>query len=107
MNFEEDTTTYTLGVGRRLNDQLSVAVSYTYEAPGDQPSNTALAPTTGLQSLSLSGSYDMGDGMTLSGGITYGKPGDQFVENALLADPGASFDDNSVIGVGFRLGYAF
>ncbi|MEL6914969.1 MAG: outer membrane protein transport protein [Pseudomonadota bacterium] len=107
VNFEEDTVTYTLGVGRRLSDQLSVALSYTYEAEGNKPSTTALAPTTGLQSIGLSGSYALDGGVTISGGVTYGIPGDQIVENSVVDGGEVLFDDNEVIGVGIRVGFAF
>lgn len=107
VNFDDDTVTYTIGIGRRLTDQLSVAASYTYEAEGDMPSTTALAPTTGLQSITISGSFDAGNGITIAGGITYGKPGDQTVTNAFIDGGEASFDDNEVVGIGLRVGYAF
>ncbi|MEM1101338.1 MAG: hypothetical protein AAGH73_07385, partial [Pseudomonadota bacterium] len=84
---------------------LSVAVSYTYEDQGVIPSTTALAPTTGLSSIAVSGSYALDGGVTISGGITYGIPGDQIVENAIAGD--VPFDDNEVIGVGIRVGFAF
>ncbi|MEL6551224.1 MAG: transporter [Pseudomonadota bacterium] len=105
VNFEDDTITYTVGVGRRLSEELSVAVSYTYEEQGVIPSTTALAPTTGLSSIAVSGSYALDGGVTISGGITYGIPGDQIVENGLVGD--VNFDDNEVIGVGVRVGFAF
>ncbi|MEM9437637.1 MAG: outer membrane protein transport protein [Pseudomonadota bacterium] len=107
VNFDGDTTTITLGVGRRITEELSIAVSYTYEAEGDNPSTTALAPTTGLQSISVGGSYDFGNGLTVSGGVTYGVPGDQQVETAAVEGGEVDFDDNEVIGVGIRVGFAF
>ncbi|MEM7295761.1 MAG: outer membrane protein transport protein [Pseudomonadota bacterium] len=105
VRLDEDTYTFNLGVGRRITDEFSMAVSYTYEDRGNEPSTTALAPTTGLQSITIAGNYDAGNGVTISGGITIGEPGKQIVENGLVGD--VTFDDNKVRGVGVRIGYAF
>jgi len=105
VNFEGDTTTYSLGVGRRLNDMMSVAVSYTYEDRGDEPSTTALAPTTGIQAVNVGGTFNLSDNTTLTAGFTIGTPGDQIVENGVVGD--VDFDDNMVVGAGFRIGTRF
>ena len=103
VSFTEDTYTYSLGVGRRINDQLSLAVSLGYEAAGDRPSTTALAPTTGVRSITVGGTYAVSDTMSVRGGVTYAKPGQQTVP----PNDATTFDDNEVIGVGVQLGVKF
>lgn len=99
VDFSEDTTTYSLGVGRRINENLALSASVGYEAPGERPSTTALAPTTGSTTLTVAATYTM-DNVTLTGGMTYGVLGDQSV--AVF-----DFEDNTVFGFGARVGFNF
>lgn len=100
VRFNGDTTAYSVGVGRRLSDQWSVFATLGYEAPGNRPSTTPLAPTTGSSSIGFGATYTM-DAFEVTGGITYVVPGDQVVPNL------GSFDANKAIGVGIRVGYNF
>lgn len=104
VNFSGDTTTYSVGLGRRLSDSLSVFATVGYEEAGTRPSTTALAPTTGTTSYGIGATYTM-DQLELTAGISYVELGDQTVNAA----PGVAFDfdDNSAIGAGFRIGYNF
>ena len=106
VNFTSDSTTYNIGVGRRINENWSASVSYTHRTACTKPSDTSLAPTTGLDSLALGGQYTK-DAMTISGGLTYGIPGDQNVLNPRAPGGQVSFDDNSVFGLGMRIGFRF
>ncbi|WP_415920710.1 OmpP1/FadL family transporter [Tateyamaria sp. SN6-1] len=103
VNFANDTTTYSLGVGRRFNEQWSGSISFTYESAGVTPSTTALAPTTGTSAVAIGAQYKM-DAMTISGGISYIVPGDQLVNSSVGQ---ADFNDNDAIAVGLRIGYNF
>ncbi|WP_430448893.1 OmpP1/FadL family transporter [Rhodophyticola sp.] len=103
VNFTSDSTTYTIGVGRRFNENWSGSIAYTHRTSGATPSDTALSPTTGLDSITLAGQYEQ-DAFTVSGGITYGMPGDQVVNS--LAGP-LNFEDNRVLGIGLRVGFRF
>jgi len=104
VNFVGNTTSYEIGVGRRINDKLSLALSLGFEEPGNRPSTTALAPTTGSSSIGIGGTYQATDKLSISGGVRYVVPGDQTVNS--LAGP-IEFTDNSAIAVGLRLGYSF
>lgn len=104
VSFSGDTTSYTLGVGRRFNDKLSGAVSIGFEEPGNRPSTTALSPTTGYTTISVGGTYAISDATTLRGGVTYGIPGDQQAPSATgLQD----FNDNKVVGAGLQISMKF
>jgi len=103
VGFTSDTTTYTLGIGRQFNENWSGSISYRHQTSGTTPSDTALSPTTGLDSITLAAQYEQ-DNITVSGGITYGIPGDQVVISG--AGP-INVNDNEVVGVGIRVGFRF
>ncbi|WP_296425880.1 outer membrane protein transport protein [Yoonia sp.] len=96
---DSDVTTYRIGLGRRINDALSVFGRVTYEADtGDEASR--LAPTDGSTSIGIGGTYTM-DAVKFTGGIEYAMLGD-------ATDPsGVAFKDNTAIGIGLSIGYSF
>jgi long-subunit fatty acid transport protein len=100
VSHDNDTITYTLGVGRKFTDNWSGAVSVGYEKPaGGLASN--LAPTDGFLSLGVGGSYTQGN-MKISGGVRYVKIGD-----ATALSGASEFTDNSAVGVGVKVGWTF
>ncbi len=103
VNFTSDSTTYQIGLGRRFTETWSGSISYQHRTPGATPSDTALAPTTGFDTITLAGRYDR-DNMTISAGLTYGQPGDQIVNSRSGA---ISFDDNEILALGLRVGFRF
>ncbi|MCF6443254.1 OmpP1/FadL family transporter [Nereida sp. MMG025] len=104
VRFTEDTTTFSIGVGRRLNENWSVAATYGYESSGSRPGDTLLAPTTGSETFGLAATYTEGP-MVLTAGVSMGRLGDQSVP--LAPGQAATFEDNKVFGAGIRLGYNF
>lgn len=96
VNFADNETTYTLGVGRKLSDEMSAVVSATYLAPGATPTTNTLAPTNGRTAINVGLNYDMGDGVSIAGGISYQILGDQTV----FAE---DFSGNSAWGAGIRV----
>jgi long-subunit fatty acid transport protein len=110
VDYEEDVTTYTLGLGRQLTDRISAAASVIYEAqtstdfdPAVEDSGVSnLAPTDGQLGLQLAGTYLVGRGLELSGGVRYTRLG-----NATTRTLGAEFEDNNAVSVGLRVGYRF
>lgn len=96
---DNDVTTYRLGVGRRLNDDLSVFGRITYEdANGGIASR--LSPTDGSTAIGLGGSYNY-NGIELTGGIEYVMLGDA------TDGSGTEFSGNSALGVGLQVGFQF
>ena len=96
---DNDTTTYRIGVGRRINDQLSVFGRITYEdSTGDVASR--LAPSDGSTSIGIGGSYTM-DGVKITGGIEYAMLGDA------TDGSGTAFEDNTALGLGLSVGFSF
>jgi long-chain fatty acid transport protein len=91
--------TYNLGVGRRLNDQWSVAATLGYE-PSDGERTGNLGPTDGMSSFGLAATYTM-DNVKITAGVRYVDIGDA------TTSLNARFTGNDGIGVGFRIGYSF
>ncbi len=101
VSWDEDVVTYTLGVGRKFSDTFSGALSVSYEdKQGGAASN--LSPTDGYTSVSVGGTYIMGNGVELTGGVRYIMPGDATTETI-----GASFTDNSAVAVGLKIAYTY
>jgi long-subunit fatty acid transport protein len=96
---DDDVITYRLGVGRRINDDLSVFGRVTYEA-GNGGEASRLSPTDGSTSIGVGGSYTM-DGVKITGGIEYAMLGDATDAS------GVEFTDNTALGFGLSIGYAF
>jgi len=101
VSFNEDTTAYRLGLGRRFNDNWSGAVTLTHER-GDGLTTTLLAPTDGITAIGLAATYTGESGVQLTGGVTYGK-----LQDTTFTGTGTEFDDNDVVGAGFRVGFNF
>jgi long-subunit fatty acid transport protein len=108
VSYDNDTVSYTLGVGRKFSDSLSAAVSVGYEeAQGGFADN--LAPTDGNTSLSIGGTYTLDNGVELTGGVRYIWLGDATTE---LPIPGVGvlnpeFTDNSAVAIGLKVAYNF
>ena len=104
VSYDSDTISYTLGLGRKFNEQWSGAVTLGYEAPtGGFASN--LGPTDGYWSIGIGGSYTK-DNMKISGGIRYVSIGD--ADTTLGGNvAAANFTGNSAIGAGIKVGFTF
>ena len=97
--FTDDRVTYTLGVGRRLNDTWSILGSVSHEeSTGSTTGN--LGPTDGFTSVSLGAIYRK-DNMKITGGVRYVDVG------GATSFSGAQFSDNSAIAAGVRVGWSF
>ncbi|SIS88258.1 Long-chain fatty acid transport protein [Roseivivax lentus] len=102
--YENDTYTYSLGVGRRFSPEWAGSVSIGYEEQnGDIVSN--LGPTDGFWSLGLGAAYTF-ENVEVSMGARYVWIGDAETRNA-VAEPAGSFEDNTALGVGMKIGVTF
>ena len=105
-SYDEDTFAYSLGVGRRLSDAFSGAVSIGYEAAQGGFSGN-LGPTDGNVSFGLGGTYTTGD-TKVTAGIRYIMLGDADTENPFAPTTVATeFRDNSAIGFGMQITQSF
>jgi long-chain fatty acid transport protein len=99
VSYQSDRITYTLGLGKRFNENWSGAVTVGYEPKnGDVTGN--LGPTDGFKSLGLGVTYEM-DNMKITGGVRYVEIGDA------RTTIGANFTDNSALAAGVKVGWTF
>lgn len=104
VSYEDDVYSYSLGVGRRLNETWSVAASVGYEkSNGNFVTN--LGPTDGLKSFGLAAIYTQ-DNMKITTGIRYINIGDALTRAGAVA-PAGTFEDNDAIAIGVKVGYTF
>ncbi|MCK0119880.1 outer membrane protein transport protein [Loktanella sp. F6476L] len=96
---DDDVTTLRLGVGRKINDDLSVFARVTYE-DGNGGEASRLSPTDGSTAFGFGGSYTYNN-VKFTGGLEYVKLGDATDAS------GVEFADNSAIAVGLTVGYQF
>ena len=101
-----NTTSYSLGLGRKLNEATSASLTYSWEK-GTNPGGKSESPFTmsnGSETLSAGVQHKIGS-ITISGGISYTKAGDVDVTHS--SGLTASYADNSVTAVGIKFGYNF
>jgi long-chain fatty acid transport protein len=100
VNYDNDSITYNIGVGRKFNEQWSGAVSIGYEkSNGGIQSN--LSPTDGYVSVGLGATYTTGN-VKITGGVRYVDIGD-----ATSLSGNGNFSGNSAVAVGLKVGYTF
>lgn len=105
VDFENSTTTYTLGVGRRFNEQWSGALIGSYEpSSGTQSGN--LGPTDGQTAVSVAATYSPNERVEITGGLTYAFLGNTFTEVPVGggATTPSDFSGNNAIAAGIRIG---
>lgn len=97
--FDHDVITYQLGIGRKINDNLSLFARVGYEkATGGEASR--LSPTDGMTSLGLGGSWTEGN-IKITGGLEYVMLGDA------VDGSGTRFKGNTAMGVGLSIDVTF
>lgn len=104
VSYDNDTISYSIGVGRRFNENWSAAVTLGYEKQ-DGGISSNLGPTDGYKSIGLGATYSQ-DNMKITGGVRYVAIGDAQTQLGPVI-PSANFTDNNALGVGFRVGFSF
>ncbi len=108
VDYDNNTVTYAIGLGRRFNDQWSAAVTLGHEKThGGLVGN--LGPTDGYTSIGLGATYTR-DKVKITGGITYAKIGNARTRAPAPVPAGTAlsqFSDNKTVGLGLRIGYSF
>ena len=101
----EDTTTYTLGIGRKFNDNWSGSIFATYEPKGD-PLVSPLAPTNGYKGIGVAAVYTQ-DNMKVTLGVRYLDLGNADAETGTPDVARARMADNHAVAVGLKVGFTF
>lgn len=97
----DDGTSYSLGVGRKMSDDLSLSISAFYDG-GDGSGASELSPTGANRSISFGGKYSIAENADLSGGINYSMRGDATTSNL-----GATLNDSTVMTIGASVAFKF
>jgi long-chain fatty acid transport protein len=109
VSYENDTITYNIGVGRRLNETWSGSLSLTHEPSGGGFFGN-LGPTDGRTSVAVAAVYERG-AIKVTGGLSYSWIGDATTQApisvAAAGTPFGTFADNTSIAAGVRIGYQF
>ncbi|MHA3913632.1 OmpP1/FadL family transporter [Halovulum sp. GXIMD14793] len=103
VEYDSDTFTYALGLGRKFTEKWSGAVQVGYEA-GTGGLSSTLGPTDGFLSLGVGATYTM-DNMKITGGVRYVFAGD--TDTGVGGTQVGSFRDNSAIAAGVKVGFYF
>lgn len=101
VTYTNDTTNYSLGVGRKFNDNWSAAITVGHEASQGGIASR-LAPTDGSTSLGLGVTYTM-DNIKITGGVRYVELGDATTAGL----PVNSWKDNTATAAGLRIAFTF
>jgi len=102
VNYTDDRITYTLGVGRRFNENWAGALSVVHEpSVGGQSGN--LGPTDGRNAVGVGLTWE-NEQFEVSGGVQYSWLGDTFTVPAAGI---GNFNDNTAISAGMRIGIRF
>jgi long-chain fatty acid transport protein len=108
VNYQDDTITYNIGVGRKFSDSWSGAITAAYE-PSHGGFSGNLGPTDGYTSLGLAATYTYGN-MKISGGARYVWVGNARTEAPATFPAGTTlgeFKNNTAVAFGFKVGYTF
>ena len=100
-----NSTTYSLGVGRKVSEDLSLSLSTNWENGTEASGTSLLSPTNGYNGYSLGAKYSMNN-LTISGGVNYTTFGDKTITAAVGTDPD-KFSGNSVLSYGIKVGVNF
>ena len=96
-----DGDSYSLGIGRKISDDLSVSISGFYDGSSGG-TVSELAPTGSTKTLSVGGKYAIADNADLSIGGSYSQRGD-----VLTGTYKASLTDSKVISLGAKIAFSF
>ena len=103
VSYEDDSVTYTLGLGRRFGENWAGLVSVGYE-PRNDTFSANLGPTDGSVSLGVGATYTTGR-VSVSGGARYLWIGD--TRTRVSGVEATDFQDNTAVALGLELGYHF
>jgi opacity protein-like surface antigen len=99
-----DSTTYSLGVGRKIDENWAVSASFNYEEGTESAGTSLLSTTNGVRGVTLGARYTTGN-ITVSLGANYSEFGDKTVTASPLGV--GKFSNNSMTSVGLKLGFSF
>ncbi len=103
------TTSYSLGLGRKLSESASASLTYSWEDGSGASATSPFTMSNGSKTLSIGVKHTIG-ALSISGGLSYTKAGDVEVIHMSSGQPSgytASYTGNSVTAFGLKVGYSF
>ena len=100
----EDSTAYSIGIGRRFTDNLSASITYSKEEASDPPFGSLFTVSNGSEAISAGLQYKR-DNMTISGGISQRNVGDVTVNATGVGT--MQYTGNTVTAMGVKIAFAF
>lgn len=103
LSYEDDVVTYTAGLGRKLNENWSIAGSVSYE---ENTGNlfTNLGPNDGITTVGLAAIYSL-ENIKITTGVRYAWIGD--TTTAVRGVEASEFNNNNAVAFGVKVGYYF
>ena len=104
-----NTTSYSLGLGRKLSENTSASLTYSWEDGSGASATSPFTMSNGSKTLSIGVKHTIG-ALSISGGLSYTKAGDVGVTHMSSGQPSgytASYTGNSVTAFGLKVGYSF
>ena len=99
-----DSTTYTLGIGRKISDELSLTASYKTEEATDNTGTSLLSPTDGYKAIGAAAIYTLENGTEITVGVNYSRVGDKTITSSGVS---GLYSDNTVVTSGIKVAYNF
>jgi long-subunit fatty acid transport protein len=99
-----DSTTYTIGIGRKISEQWSVTASYKTEEATDNTGTSLLSPTDGYEAIGAAAIYTLENGAEITVGMNYSMTGDKTVTTSGVS---GLYSDNTVVTSGIKVAYNF
>lgn len=104
VNYAKDQWSAEIGLGKQVNDKLSVAGNVGWDSGAGNPT-TSLGPVKGYYSVGLGAKYNITPNWALSAGAKYLKFGDAIARLPDRETDVGQFDDNDGYIVGVKLSY--
>lgn len=102
LGYSQNTITWRLGLGRKLSETWSGAVSLGYEKRSGRPVGN-LGPTDGMKSVAVAARYRFAQGISIMADIEYARLG----KATTMAPVSGTFSDSRAISTGLKIGYHF
>ena len=99
-----DSTTYTIGIGRKISDEWSVTASYKTEESSENPGTSLLSPTDGYEAIGAAAIYTLANGTEITVGLNYSMLGDKTITTSGVS---GLYSDNTVVTSGIKVAYNF
>ena len=103
-----DTLSYSLGIGRRLNDNWSITGSYKQEDGGGAYASSLFTVSNGTKGVTLAARYT-NENMTVTAGVNMVEVGGVTItsDGTSAGTTYAKYGTNSAVGVGLRVSFDF